>query len=265
MPNPRVWSELKDGPHLNDCTYCANLMVLVAAGKTAFPLGIYTEAERDKLETFDTNPDDIGANHGFTDAAILARYGVKMHRLFGLTPTKMREELSRAGRAYAIAGECNKRPKNIGLPACGGPHDVCIVPQGDGTVLWLDPMDPMRHAGRTATVDDVLNYAFFPTGGNDARYLKIGELEETVDARRHIPVAVCKVASGGTVYADPQRGAVLRANWEGQGTVGLYATSIDPPVGDLMPLVPIRIEVRGRLRVGWVGTDKVSNIRLRQP
>jgi hypothetical protein len=264
MPNPLVWSELKDGPHLNDCTYCANLMVLVAAGRTSFPLGIYTEAERDQLETFDTNPDDVGANHGFTDTAIRARYGVTMHRLLKLTKDKMRAEPSKPGRAYAVAGRCEDRPKDIGLPHCGGPHDVCIVPQPDGSVLWLDPMDRMRSKGRTATVDEVLNYAFFPPGGNDARYLEIGELEEMVDPRRHIPIAVCAVASGGTVYADPQRGALLRAQWEGQDTVGLYARTIEP-LGDPMPLVPIRIEVRRKLRVGWIGVDKVSNIRLPQP
>jgi hypothetical protein len=267
MPDPLVWSERGEAPGtggLNDCTYCANLMVLVAAGKASFPLGIYTRAERDQLETLNANPDDEGANHGFTDTAIRNRYGITMRKLANGTRDRLRDELSKKGRAYAVAGRCEDRPSRLQLTGCTGAHDVCLVPQGDGNVLWLDPMEPMRTKGKVATVQEVLDYAFFPSGGNDARFLNIGELasqEEMMDPTTHIPVAVCSVAGGGTVYADPERGTILIQSWVGQSTVGLYAR-VDDPSADPAPLVPIRIEVSGILRVGWVGVDKVSNIRL---
>ena len=41
MPIPTVWTERRPGPW-TQCTYCAVLECLVAAGHTAFPLGVYT-------------------------------------------------------------------------------------------------------------------------------------------------------------------------------------------------------------------------------
>ena len=271
MADPLVWSERKELPGvvgLHDCTYSANLMVLVAAGKLDYPLGIYTTAEREALERSDSHPDRIGSNHGFTDEAILERYGIRMHALQDGSRTGLAAALGRRGRAYAVAGDCGRLPAGLRFADCGGPHDVCVVPRGDGTVLWLDPMAQMRAFGRSVPFATVLDYAFF-NPLNDARFLELDELatpeEEMFDPRRHVPVAVCTVAAGGTVYADPDRQTVLIESWPGQVAVGLYA--MPRSVGGVpAPLVPIRIDLLGPgaedLRVGWIGVDKVSAIRL---
>ena len=75
MATPKVWSE-QGGAHrlathsVTDCTYSANLMVLVHAGFRNFPKGAFTAEERNTLESSDAEPDHIGANHAITDVAI---------------------------------------------------------------------------------------------------------------------------------------------------------------------------------------------------
>jgi hypothetical protein len=90
--------------------------------------------------------------------------------------------------------------------------------------------------------------------------------EDELDARKHIPVAVCDVAGPISVYGDSGRRTVLIETWPGATKVGLYATALSPLDGTKASLVPIRIDLIGPaaddLRVGWVGIDRVSNIRL---
>lgn len=86
--------------------------------------------------------------------------------------------------------------------------------------------------------------------------------EDPLNATHYAPVALCDVAGGGTIYADPDRNAVLVKNWIGAKSVGLYA---QPVTVTSTVLVPIRIALGSGntdLRVGYVGRDKVSNVRL---
>ena len=82
-----------------------------------------------------------------------------------------------------------------------------------------------------------------------------------VDPKVDIPVAVCDVAAGGTVYADAAKSAVLIPVWAGAKGVGVYAEG--------GTLVPVRLNLGSsttpNLKVGWVGSDKVSNVRLPGP
>jgi hypothetical protein len=90
--------------------------------------------------------------------------------------------------------------------------------------------------------------------------------EDEVDPRLHIPVAVCDVSGPLTVYADSGRRTVLIATFAGAVNVGLYARPQSPTDGAKASLVPIRLDLASGaaedLRIGWVGIDRVSNIRL---
>ena len=48
---PKVWSELKQSGPATDCVYSATLMVLVGSGFDRFPMGMYSDAERNALES----------------------------------------------------------------------------------------------------------------------------------------------------------------------------------------------------------------------
>ena len=227
MADNVVWSERGELPGvvgLHDCTYCANLMVLVAAGKRTFPLGINTAAEREALERSDFEPDRIGARHDITDVAIRRRYGVLMRKLQDGSREGLKRALSTPGSAYAVAGECGDLPEGVRVTDCFGPHDVCVIPQGGGKVLWLDPMRKMGFAGQVVDVNVVLDYAFIP---NDARFLQIGELveedEQLIDPNRHFPVAMCKVAGGGT-WCMPIRIGARCSFSDGSGRTRLACT-----------------------------------------
>jgi hypothetical protein len=185
MVMPTVWSEQGGAARMatgrvTDCTYSANLMVLVFGGFRDFPLGPFTADERNALETFDNRPDNSGATHADTDLAIQRRYGVSMRKPpAGVwSEAELRAELSAAGKAYAVAGNYGQLPTfplNLRRwdPSFTDAHDVCIIPLGDGRVRWLDPLAPMGFAGDVIEVDTVLRYAFIP---NDARWLQENEL-----------------------------------------------------------------------------------------
>ena len=185
VASPKVWSE-HGGAHrlatgvVTDCTYSANLMVLVHGGFRDFPEGAFTAEERNALEKADDHPNHVGANHTITDVAIKRRYGVTMRQPPNgrWTAAELRAELSTVGRAYAIAGKFTDLPTSpLNLrrhdPGFTGPHDVCVIPLGNGRVRWLDPLAPMGFAGDVIDVDVVVRYAFKP---NDARWLNENEL-----------------------------------------------------------------------------------------
>ena len=85
--------------------------------------------------------------------------------------------------------------------------------------------------------------------------------EDDVDPYKVKPPAVCKVAAGGTVYGDAERSTNLIGSYVGSDNVGIYAVPVNLPA-PAGTLVPIRIEVSSKLKVGWVGWDKVSNVRV---
>lgn len=90
--------------------------------------------------------------------------------------------------------------------------------------------------------------------------------EDGVDPRTHIPVAVCDVAGPTTVFGDSRGLSLLIGSWVGSTNVGLYARPSAPTTAGKPSLVPIRIDLKSGppedLRVGWVGVDRVANIRL---
>ena len=221
MATPKVWSE-QGGAHrlathsVSDCTYSANLMVLVHAGFRNFPKGAFTPEERNELEMRDDEPDHIGANHGITDVAIKRRYGVTMRKPPGpterWTAEQLRAELSAVGNAYAVAGQYDRLPPSLRLdPNFFDAHDVCVIPLGAGRVRWLDPLAEMGFAGEDIGIDTVLAYANLP---NDARWLKENELATMPQGDdemtwlpnfKPVPPFIAVTRAGAVLYKGPGR------------------------------------------------------------
>lgn len=187
MPLPTVWAEhpeIAGVIGLHDCTQSAALMALIYAGKTSYPLGIYTMAERNALDASDDRPDNTGATldgsiktAGWLDRQVLNRYGVRMHKLPDDSSTTLRTMLSTPGYAFLLQGTV----KNIGdsthplrrwQPNFGGPHAICLI---TGSKLrWLDPLGPKNFAGDIVDIDTVMRFAW--KGAAYSRYMKKDEL-----------------------------------------------------------------------------------------
>lgn len=166
-----VWSEVDPAlTSYEDCTYCSVLMVLVASGFTAFPLGAYTHPERVAFRGGDPRLNFSGP----VDRAAI-RYGVAVTSPTPYTQAGLQAALATPGAAYAVAGQLANFPAGHPIrrhdPGFTGFHAVCVIPKGNGEVLWLDPLAPMNYAGDTipaAWVTDIFSITNYP---NDARYL----------------------------------------------------------------------------------------------
>lgn len=166
-----VWSEVDPALTSYDaCTWCSILMVVVASGFTAFPLGAYTHEERRAFRGSDSRLNFSGG----VDAAV-ARYGVSIVSPAPYTQAGLQAALATPGKAYAVAGQLANFPAGHPIrrhdPGFTGFHAVCVIPKGNGEVLWLDPLAPMNYAGDTipaAWVTDTFAITNYP---NDARYL----------------------------------------------------------------------------------------------
>lgn len=167
MATPRVWSERVESPGVtgwHDCAYSAALMVLVGAGKTNFPLGIYTPDERNELERYDTRPDNTGATNADVLMAVHRRYGIELKRQELTTESLTAELLRRKGRIYSIAGSFRFLPIGHKLRRhqwdfIGG-HQITYMPDGKGWGLWLDPLAENRYVGDIVDVDTVAQFAW---------------------------------------------------------------------------------------------------------
>lgn len=161
MTTPLVWSERVEpaGGPLRDCAYSAGLTALVFGGFTAFPLGIWTVAEREALERSDDQPNETGASLTDVQTAVFRRYGltVKVNAggLAGLLATP--------GLALVVTGSLGNLPTTSKLrtwqPGYVQGHGITAITRGDGTVLWLDPLATNKYPGVTATTSDVLAFA----------------------------------------------------------------------------------------------------------
>jgi hypothetical protein len=145
-----VWSE-RDEPRTDhrwhDCTYASYLMALVFGGKTTFPRGIYSAAEREYLESADSRPDETGANLGDADEAVRNRYGAQ----YVLTPPALglHAALAQPGFLLVVQGRNSRLPTFLRRwdPTFAGDHAVAVVPIGNDQVRWLDPEAPWRYDG----------------------------------------------------------------------------------------------------------------------
>ena len=167
MATPRVWSERVESPGVrgwHDCAYSSALMVLVGAGKSDYPLGIYTPAERNELEKYDTRPDNTGATNADVLMAVHRRYGIELKRQELTTQSLTAELLRRKGRIYSIAGSFRFLPLGHKLrrhqPDFVGGHQVAFKPDGTGWGLWLDPLAENKYVGDVVDVETVAKFAW---------------------------------------------------------------------------------------------------------
>lgn len=191
MTIPLVWSERVESAGvtgLHDCTEASALMVLVAAGFTRFPLGIYTPEERNALDASSTNQPNTGDLLADIDGAVAKRYGVAMHRLPITTTAALAAELSKPGRAYLLAGSLGHYPADDPLrrwqPKYEGGHAVCVLPVAGGQVHWLDPLAPNQYAGDLISATKAAQFAWQNWEG---RYLALGELATVADTATATP------------------------------------------------------------------------------
>lgn len=263
MADVLIWSERIERAGvvgLHDCTYSAVLMTLVYGGFTKFPLGMYSPAEREALESSDDRIDETGSTFFYTDQAVLRRYGLKMRQIPDGSRNGLLVKLSKPGIALAIAGSLGNLPSGHRLrkwqPSYIGPHAITVIPRGNGSVWWLDPLAPNKNPPDTATVTDVLTFAYILS---DAREVADGEFdEEMIDPNRHIP-AQTMYCTGGTLYADPDRKVTLLAQMKAQ-PVGVYARPITPIQTDgRSALAAIRVSIDKKY-VGWIGDDTLKTM-----
>jgi hypothetical protein len=177
-PLPKIWSERRPGSW-DQCTEGAYLMAMVYGGFRDFPAGKYTDAERDALDAA-TPPDPAAGGSTFTllDAGALKRYGASLHRIPDDSKAGLRAQLRSPGQAFAVAGSLGGLPEGHRLrrwqPTYTGGHAICIVSLGDDKVWWGDPLALMRGDGDEASVDRVMDFAWFPS---DARVIRAGAFD----------------------------------------------------------------------------------------
>jgi hypothetical protein len=206
---------------------------------------------------------------------MLRRRGVACH-MERLSIPQIQSRVGTGRWPIMVGLDMSKVPLGIAGHPFRGSHAILLrataTVKGVPGFLVADP----NFSKRTHRLDPTNGRRFYPSWVIQVAYYNAGKwalvpdkakviatlpdtaLETEVDPVRHIPIALAKVSPGGTVYGDPNRRTVLIRSWAGQAGVGLYAK---PAAGVKNPLVPIRIEVSSKLRVGYVGWDKVSNIR----
>lgn len=164
MAKPLVWSEVEAGDW-EACVAASYLTGMVYAGWTAFPLGIYTQAEREAIEAVADSPQDYAT----TDAEALARYGVKLRPL---STGSLESAVSRVGVGLVLAGYGGL------LIATNAPiHSVFYLPTSSTAGLLYDPLAANKSAGVSLPASRILGWAKGP-GANDAREVREDELGE---------------------------------------------------------------------------------------
>lgn len=153
MSAPRVWSEREPGGW-HDCVYSAALAMIAAAGFDSFPLGAFTDAEREAFERSQTIKEpEKGGNFPAADQAAANRYGVTLHASLDLAAL-----LARPGLAIAVAGVNAHLPARLRRwdPSYVGGHAATVITQAPAGLLWLDPEAPMSYAGEPISTAELM-------------------------------------------------------------------------------------------------------------
>lgn len=163
--NLGVWSE-REGGDWEACVISSYLEALVYGGVISFPLGVYTQAEREALEAVPDEPQDYAT----TDNASRARYGVKLRPLSVGT---VYGAVTRPGVGVLLAGK-----GGLNIPTTAPFHSVFWVgvgpPGGATSGLVYDPLAPNQSAGVSTTVAKIVAWAK-GAGTNDAREVRKDE------------------------------------------------------------------------------------------
>jgi hypothetical protein len=194
---PLVWSERPEpnASGLKDCTYSAGLSALIYGGHTAFPLGIYTVAEREALERSDAQPNETGASLSDLIVAVKARYHLTLTQNAANT---LPVHLARTNVALVVQGKMGNFPVGSDIrrwdPDFTGAHCVCVVALGGDRFRWLDPLAPMKFAGDV--VSDLM-VKKFAIGSGRSIVVKLDQfvpVKVYTQAQLDVAVATAKVA-----------------------------------------------------------------------
>jgi len=208
MAAVRVWTERRPVGSFDQCSECGYLMAMVYGGFPRFRHDAYFDAERDALTGTELNRDiwRAAGNPMFPliDAAATTRYGVRLRRIPDGSRSGLKKKLETPGVALSMAGSyAHLRPEHDQhlrrwQPGFGGGHMVCVVPQEDGRLLWLDPLAERDFGGDLTDIETALAFAYIPS---DAHEAAIEEFGPTV---REMPMIRFKAEGWKTVPAGLQ-------------------------------------------------------------
>jgi len=180
----RVWTERRPTSPFDQCSECGYLMALAYGGFSRFPHEAYSDAERDALTGAELNRDTWRAagNPMFPliDEAARTRYGVRLRRIPDGSLAGLRKKLETPGIALSMAGTyAHLRPEHDQRlrrwqPSFGGGHMVCVIPQEDGRLLWLDPLALRDFGGDLTDVETALAFAYIPSDAHEAAINEFG-------------------------------------------------------------------------------------------
>ena len=164
MADVVVWSERGElhAKGWKDCVYSSVAMAMVFGGFTKFPLGAYTDPEREALERSDDQPDEVGASIIDGAVACLRRYKDAPHTI-PAEGFSLAKALDKKGTILALTGVNGRLPAGHVLrrwdPSFVGAHAIAVKPLGGGKSLWLDPEAPNKYKGDTVANATVLKWA----------------------------------------------------------------------------------------------------------
>ena len=158
MSIPVVWSE-REYPHYRDCVFSAWLDVLVYAGFKEFPLGIYSNDEREQLERAGSHIPETATTMAQASENSINRY----HINFRAPDVPLSTALTRVGTGIILFGRNGNLPAGDSWrrwdPTFDGIHSVSIFPLGNGYSQVLDPEAWMGFPGDKVPNSKILKWA----------------------------------------------------------------------------------------------------------
>jgi len=186
MPPPLVWSE-REGGDWEACVISSYLIGLVYGGLHSFPLGIYTQAEREALEQVADEPQDYHT----TDATSQARYGVQLRKL---STGGIDDAVTRVGIGLVAAGY-----GGLLIPTTAPIHSVFYLPTSQTAGLLFDPLAANQSAGVPIDASRIVAWSK-GAGPNDAREVKENEFAMATDVQvRAYPTPRTWLTKGGVL------------------------------------------------------------------
>lgn len=162
MSKPLVWSERESGDW-EACVPASYLIGLVYGGVRNFPLGIYSQAEREALELVPDEPQDYAT----TDARALARYGVQLRKL---STGSIADAVTRVGIGLVCTGY-----GGLLIATEASIHSLFYLPTSSTAGLVFDPLAPNQSAGVAISAAQVVAWTAGRAGPNQVREVREDE------------------------------------------------------------------------------------------
>lgn len=244
MAMPAVWTE-REGGDWEACVISSYLIGLVYGGLAVFPLGIYSQAEREALEKVADEPQDYYT----TDAVAQARYGIQLRKL---STGSIPDAVTRVGVGLVLAGY-----GALLIPTTAPIHSVFYLPVSATAGLVFDPLAVNQSAGVSIAASQIVAWSK-GAGPNDAREVKENEFAMNTPGGKLAgpPIGTFEIGAGHALIktADTTEHYQYRT-WPGGRTTFAVIAAVDLtsyPAG-----APVDIEGNspprnGRDEVFWV-------------